>query len=122
MSCESKTIYNKTNAEVIMHCLYHEGDEVETPKSLLGIDIDVDFVSPKTGEVLSSCSTENGLITILEDGSFDIGRYTVHAGVATNWPEGDMPVDVMYTRNDVPFYTEDFIMAFGKGRSKKDTP
>ncbi len=133
MSCEEpKILPAKTEAEVIMHCLYHEDDDVRTPKSLAGMEIDCDFVSPKTGETLSSCSTANGKITILEGNSVPgddpdnpgivgKGRYTIHGGIAEGWPVGDMPVDVMYTRNDKPFYTEDFIMAFTKGRTKKDT-
>jgi len=111
MSCNTNTLYIKTGATVQLTCVYK--NDVGELISAEGLQIDVDFIDPKTKQVLKSTSTVDGSIYL----THNLGEYVVDAGSSTGWPVGNMPVDILYTANGVSQPTTDFIINFSEGRT-----
>jgi len=119
MSCnEEQVIPMKTGDTVRLTGIYKDSNDV--PKSLDGYRIDIDFIHPTRGRVIQSTNSEDeeGGIVIWENGNMNIGEYTVYGGSSEDWPEGKMPVDVLYSKNGDQIHTEDFFLDFTKGRSR----
>ena len=110
-TCESNIINVKVGSAVVLDCVYKASDG--TPLDLTGITIAADFIHPKTGVVLSRTTTIDGSITL----GTNTGEYKINAGITTGWPLGEMPVDILYTKNGIPQHTEDFILDFTQGRT-----
>lgn len=118
MSCEeSQPLPMKIGDTVRLTCKVLDSDG--NPKSLEGYRIDVDFINGKSGRiVVSANSTEDGGIVIHENGNDSVGEYTIHAGNSREWPLGNMPVDIMYSKNTDVIHTTDFSLNFSRGRSR----
>ena len=114
MSCENKTLHFKTGSQVKMNCRYKDSQGVA--KSLVDVVINADFIDNKTGNLLISTGSDEVGGIVITDGIN--GEYTIDAGIATDWPIGLMPVDILYTDLNGPSHTEDFFIDFSAGRTK----
>jgi len=113
MTCEKEILNLKTGDSVKLHCVFKDSQDI--PKDLTGYTIAADFISNKTGKLLVATSTNTSGITITDAVN---GAYTIDAGIALDWPIGEMPVDILYIKEGEPGHTDDFILDFTQGRTK----
>jgi len=115
--CDDNIINIKQGSGVVLNCIYQ--DSGGNGLSLTGMTIECDFVNPKTGDVIISATSADNTIIITNETT---GEYTIDAGVSKDWPLGEMPVDIVYSKAYVPQHTEDFILDFVKGRTTPKPP
>jgi len=74
-----------------MYMVYTDADTGEPIDISTGYEIYMDFINPKTGSLLKQTGIGNGITLQTE-----IGEFVVDPGDITGWPEGPMPVDILY--------------------------
>ena len=111
--CEHLTI--KTGSHGVFHMQYT--DDKDEPINLFEYEIYMDFIHPKTRLPLSRCRLREG-IEILD---INEGTYYVDAGDTSDWPLGEMPVDIKYIHNGRAQHTETFILNIVKGITQTNT-
>lgn len=104
----------KTGSSAELHMEHTDGGDPAQPQSLAGYEIYVDFMNLKTRIQLFAASIGNG-IEILDEAA---GIYTVDPGDTSDWPLGDMQVDIKYVYGGATRNTDTFILRFTQGLTK----
>ena len=108
-----QVLHMKTGTSAIFKMAYHDDSDPVVPLSLAGYTIFMKIIHPKTRLVLFDGSIDNGILVIDEVN----GLYVVNAGDTSNWPLGEIPVDIRYVNTGVTKYTETFYLEMGQGLS-----
>ena len=108
---EFQVLDMKTGSSAALHMAYTDDQDPAQPQSLLDYGIYVDFINLRTRVSLFRASVGEGVEILDEEG----GLYSVDPGDTSEWPLGDMQVDIKYVYGGATRNTDTFILRFTQG-------